>query len=381
MADIFLSYSLVEEQRLLPLVEALESMGWSVWWAAKIPVGTQNFRASIQEQLDQASCILVALSGLSVASNEVLLEAAVGLERNILIPVLIEDIKTPYWFKHTQHLDLTGWQGDISSPQLKRLCYGISQIAGLRRQAVHGSSSPESEYVEIPPGEFIMGATENDNQASRAETPPHLVVISKKFWMKKTLVTVAEYGEFAAATHRQMPIGTRSNIGWQIDCHPIVAVTWYEAHAYCKWVGGRLPTEAEWEYSARAGVKGKIFPWRNFINPENANYDRPAEGPSPATKYPPNPWGLHDMAGNVFQWMQDWFDEYYYSDPSGQEKIDPAGPLGPDENKLRRINMKTLRGGSFLSVSRDLRISNRNQSIPESEYCAFGFRCVRPELR
>jgi formylglycine-generating enzyme required for sulfatase activity len=128
------------------------------------------------------------------------------------------------------------------------------------------------EYVWIPPGAFLMDATPGDEAAWPHEKPRHPVRISKGFWFGKTLVTVAAYRRFTKETNREMPPDPEFNRGWSKEDHPITSVTWQDAQAYCQWAGGRLPTEAEWEYAARAGKAGLKYPWGNDISPEHASF-------------------------------------------------------------------------------------------------------------
>ena len=160
--------------------------------------------------------------------------------------------------------------------------------------------SPKDGYVQIPPGEFWMGAIPGDSVAQDDEKPRHRVRITKGFWMSETPVNVAAYQLFVARhSPQQMPPAPDFNSDWSKPDHPIVQVTWDKASAYCESEGGRLPTEAEWEYAAHGGKDGLKYPWGNEITPENANYAGSRwKGTSPVKAYPRNNWGLYDMAGS-----------------------------------------------------------------------------------
>jgi formylglycine-generating enzyme required for sulfatase activity len=174
-----------------------------------------------------------------------------------------------------------------------------------------------------------MGATPGDAEVYEAEKPRHRVRITKGFWLSETPVTVAAYRRFVGEQPQfKMPPAPGFNPEWSKDDHPIVRVTWNDAKAYCTWAGGRLPTEAEWEYAARSGSDGLKYPWGNDITPENANYaDSKWNGTSPLRSHPANAWGLYDMAGNVWEWVADWYDENYYASlPPDKPVEDPPGP-------------------------------------------------------
>ncbi len=153
--------------------------------------------------------------------------------------------------------------------------------------------------------------------------------------------------------------------------HPVVNVNWYGAVAYAKWKNLRLPTEAEWEYAARGGLEQKRYPFGDEISHDLANYWG-KEGrdiwdmTSPVGYFPPNGYGLYDMAGNVWEWCLDWYDENYY-------KISPyENPKGPEKGKF-----KVLRGGSWHYLPFYLRCAYRDCADPKIHVNDVGFRCVK----
>jgi formylglycine-generating enzyme required for sulfatase activity len=227
-------------------------------------------------------------------------------------------------------------------------------------------------YVYIPPGEFLMGAVPEDKSAMADEKPPHRVKIMKAFRIGQTLVTVAAYQQFVSQQPgHKMPAAPLFNNVWGKSEHPIANVNWGEAKAYCEWIGGRLPSEAEWEYAARGGKPGWKYPWGNVITPENANYSESGlKGTSPVRTYPRNGWGLHDMAGNLWEWTADWYSpDYYASLPLVSPVEDPRGPK-------RSENLRVIRGGSWHNQATDLRASMRGSNQPENGGTQGGFRCV-----
>jgi serine/threonine-protein kinase len=249
------------------------------------------------------------------------------------------------------------------------------------------------KYVWIPSGTFTMGCSPGDTECADDEKPPHQVTITKGFWLGQTEVTVGAYKRFAAATGRHMPPepklrGRALNPGWGDEAMPIVDVTWDEAQAYCSWAGGRLPTEAEWEYAARAGSTAARYSDLNEIawygdnsgrqrldseriwKEDEANYEKRLNDNGNdmhdfGQKHA-NSFGLFDMLGNVYEWVNDWYDKKYYQSGPSQ---DPVGPTSAAEH--------VVRGGSWVDDPRDVRVSDRAGADPRTRYEFFGFRCIR----
>jgi formylglycine-generating enzyme required for sulfatase activity len=211
--------------------------------------------------------------------------------------------------------------------------------------------------VWIPPGAFRMGGSPEDEECYEDERPAHEVTISKGFWMGQAPVTVGAYRRFARAAGKPMPKVTGTD-----DSLPVVSVNWHDAVAYCVWAGMRLPTEAEWEYAARAGSRAARYGNLDDI----AWYSKNSEGGTkPVGQKQPNAFGLFDMLGNVWEWTADWYGEKYYQPGESED------PPGPPEGTLR-----VLRGGSWSGNPRYVRVSFRNWLEPEDRSFGLGFRCV-----
>lgn len=245
----------------------------------------------------------------------------------------------------------------------------------------------QNNWITIPAGSFLMGAQKqfpdkpNHNpEADDDEGPVHEVRL-ESFRIGRYPVTVEEYRRFMEADGYENRAWWKGGgfaernqpDEWEEQLlhpnRPVVSVTWYEAAAWCAWAGGRLPSEAEWERAAR-GADGRKYPWGNQApDPERANYDETGiRHATPVGLFPRGmtPDGIHDLAGNVWEWVGDWYDETYYGKS-------PAGnPRGP---KLGRV--RVLRGGSWISESRGLRASYRYRFEPGDRFDDFGFRCVR----
>lgn len=216
--------------------------------------------------------------------------------------------------------------------------------------------------VFVPSGSFTMGLS--GTLSDVVERLEHNVYLDS-YWINKYEVTNHQYRQCLLSGNCD---GNIDN--YPANNYPAGMVNWYQAINYCEWVGGRLPTEAEWEKAAR-GVDGRLFPWGNTQpNCDIANLDGCVGGTVPVGSYPNNisPYGAYDMAGNVWEWVSDWYDEAYYS---WSPYENPMGPESGD-TKLRR-------GGSWFDNYRNLYATYRLQLEPSMFGTNQGFRCVLSE--
>ena len=255
------------------------------------------------------------------------------------------------------------------------------EAAPARPGQVKVNPTDGRRYVWIPPGTFAMGCSPGDYECFGDEKPVHQVTITKGYWMGQTPVTVGAWKQYRAASAKPAPPAGSD------DSMPVVSVKWGEARDFCGWAGNRLPTEAEWEYAARAGNTSARYGsldavawygdnsgkqridsteiWRK----DQANYARRlsenGNGPHRVGQKAPNAWNLYDMLGNVWQWTADWYDAGDYGRGESRD------PMGPSSGQYR-----ILRGGSWYYVPRGVRVSGRLRIEPQLRFNDFGFRCA-----
>ncbi|MFN8484810.1 MAG: SUMF1/EgtB/PvdO family nonheme iron enzyme [Anaerolineae bacterium] len=251
--------------------------------------------------------------------------------------------------------------------------------------------------VYVPPGKFLMGAADITND----EKPPHEIVIAQGFWLDLTPVTNAMYADFVKSSgYKKQEFWTKGGWEW-VQANkkqgpedyngftdgeqPRVGVTWFEAYAYCRWCGGRLPTEAEWEWAAR-GPENRKYPWgnefdgtrvvmelfwKNYLPSRMSDVNSLASGKTAAvnasTRVEGASWvGVLDMSGHVWEWTGSLYRLYPYNDMDGRESLDDVG------------NPCVLRGGSWDSkISSDLQATSRYKKLPFVVANNIGFRCAR----
>jgi formylglycine-generating enzyme required for sulfatase activity len=261
------------------------------------------------------------------------------------------------------------------------------------------NNRPTAEMVHVPAGEFVMGSDTGESY----ERPTHVVHVDE-FWIDRTEVTNAQFAEFVAATDYQSEVESKGGFlygpegrvltpgaDWQhpqgpdsdltgLDDHPVVLVSWNDAVAYCEWRGARLPTEAEWEKAAR-GDDERTHPWGEGVDASKLNYcdsrcpfdwrvndeDDGYRFTAPVGSYPPGagPYGALDMAGNVREWVSDWYDPGYYV------RSPASNPSGPSSGEL-----KVARGSAWNDVEWTIHATDRYYYLPHFGGNEVGFRCA-----
>jgi formylglycine-generating enzyme required for sulfatase activity len=226
----------------------------------------------------------------------------------------------------------------------------------------------QETMVSIPAGPFIRGT----NNGGFDERPQRTLVLSA-FAIDRYEVTNFQYQQFVDATgHRKSgpPARYAKNMSKMLSINqPVVYVSWEDAEAYCHWKGRRLPTEAEWEKAMR-GSDGRLWPWGNVEQPNGANWARVQDGHEvsaivgtvPTDK---SPYGVMDGAGNVMEWVDDWYAERYFEEASEQN------PQSPDYGVFR-----VLRGGGYATTGADIRITSRSKMVADFRDETIGFRCA-----
>jgi len=245
----------------------------------------------------------------------------------------------------------------------------------------------------IPAGSFEMGSdadvalaeckkfrTGCERSSFTDEEPIHIVTLNA-FYMDIFEVTNARYAECVSAGECSAPSTNKSETrnSYYDDAryadYPVLYISWDDATSYCEWRGGRLPTEAEWEYAARGGLDGKLYPWgdespiceKGAVNGAKFDDDTGCNNTDtePVGSFASNSYGLYDMAGNVWEWVADWYNSDYY------QRSPAENPTGPNDG-----NSRLLRGGSWGSSGEYVRVTARNYDDPSNRSYSVGFRCA-----
>jgi formylglycine-generating enzyme required for sulfatase activity len=230
-------------------------------------------------------------------------------------------------------------------------------------------NKPVIEWVNIPAGIFLMGSPVGEFDRSDYEVQ-HQVTLSA-FKMSKYEVTFDQYDAFCVATGRKKP----DDNGWGRGTRPVINVNWFDANEFAKWMGCRLPTEAEWEYACRAGTTTPFNTGENLTTAQ-ANYNgnfpynnnpkgEYREKTTPVGSFAPNAFGLYDMHGNAWEWVNDWFENYSFKAPA------LTNPTGPATGQY-----KVYRGGGWNLIAQFCRSARRRYQEPDRRFDYLGFRVV-----
>ncbi|NGZ10802.1 MAG: TIR domain-containing protein [Nitrospira sp. LK70] len=379
VCDIFISYTSEDRDRVRSLAQALERQGWSVWWDRRIPAG-RSFDEVIEEALNASKAVVVVWTTTSVKSSWVKNVAREGLRRRVLFPVrLLEEVEIPLEFEHIQVAQLMDWQLGKAHSGFDQFVEDIAQVVGPPSEADVQQTSlnqskgkpltqrePASDMVKVPKGPFLYGVDKT------RET------IDYDYWIDKYPVTNKKYQAFIEAGGYEnqqywSPDGWRwktlnditgpeywNNEQWNKHDYPVVGVSYYEAEAYSKWAGKRLPTEQEWEKAAR-GNSGRQYPWGEEFDKNRCNsFESGIRHTTPVTQYRSgvSPYGCYDMAGNVWEWCSSWYHE----------------SLG---RRVTRGGERVIRGGSWDVSPGLLRVSFRFRFDVGDRNDIIGFRLAQ----
>ena len=374
MSDIFISYSREDLKKVEALICMFKSEGWSIWWDQKIPGGRQ-FDTVIEEEIEKAKCVIVVWSAHSVKKRWVKSEAEEGARREILIPVVIEKTTIPLAFRQIQTIKIVDWDGAKNHPGLKQLIHDIHHLLSVPptdTNAHKGTASKLPSGIQLPSSdeidtrEMVLIPQVPFLYSERQETRE----IPYDFFIDKYPVTNEQFSEFLSNDgYKKQAFWSPEGWGWKerysmnrpllfhdpkfnASLLPVVGVNYYEAEAFAKWQGKRLPNEMEWEIAAR-GIDGRHWPWGMEFDKKKCNsIEAGFNGTSPVNQYPEgaSPYGCIDMAGNVWEWASTW-----------------------DEDDI-----PVTRGGSWLNQPSNLRVFCRCVDYPPTfRHHNIGFRCIR----
>ena len=424
---VFLCHAKDDKPTARDLYRFLLKNGVDAWLDEEKLLPGQDWQLEISKALRETDAIVVCLSKRSITKEGfVQKEIRFALDRAaempegtiFIIPARIEECEVPNSLKQWHWLDLFGERGDerlirglsaraeklgLTIPRVPLATIRIASPSAVptdnqaaprtekrpffpKPKAAHVISQvwADIEFVKIPGGEFIMGNKLTDPMAVENETPRHTVDIPHDFWMSRFPITNFQFSEFIGWTHY--------SFAWEGDWksklnHPVINISWEDAQAYLHWLNRqygtglgsgfsfRLPSEAEWEKAAR-GEDGRIWPWGNAFDKAKCNSkEGGVNAVTPVDAYTPqgdSPYGVADMAGNVWEWTRTRYGLYPYNAEDGRERFEsgdrylayPSGGFGRGSLDLGK--QIVVRGGSFDQDARVVRSACRNLSATSS---------------
>jgi len=365
MPYVFISYSHKDKEYAHRLERALKRRGFEVWLDDRIDYGSE-WPHEIERRLDGCKAMILIMTAHSRGSEWVQNELARAKQRRKSVFPLLLDGNEPWLaVAATQCVDVR--DGELPKKAFYDTLGGVVPRKYEAGRVVVNSIGMKLVY--IPARSFMMGSPSSEEGHCSDEGPQHLVHISKGFWMGQTVVTQGQYKSIMNA----QPWSGRKYV--QEDANnPAVCVRWDDVVEFCRKLSHqegkvyRLPTEAEWEYACRAGTTTR-FSFRDSASSlgdyawfDDNTCEVDEEYAHSVGQKKPNPWGLYDMHGNVFEWCLDWFSEDHYG----------KNPGGPDTGSDR-----VLRGGSWLNPPQYCRSADRNWDPPSGRGSNLGFRVAR----
>ena len=386
MSDIFIAYSRSDAAIAERLKQQFEQQGWVVFIDKQTHVG-RRWHKEIERELHAAKAVVVLWSVTSRDSDFVLEEAEYAKRKDILFPAFIERVECPYGFGRIQTADLVEWNDQMEHA-------GLVQLLEPLRGHLNGSAAEPVPIVQnvftpgqtfrdklksggegplmvvIPAGHFLMGSPDDESGRSSDEGPQHEVIVAQPFALGVYAITFAEYDHFCKVTYRKTP----DDNGWGRKNCPVINVSWHDAKAYYVWLSEqcdktyRLPSETEWEYACCAGAKTPFYNGET-IDLKPANFDLAHGRTLPVGSFAPNAFGLYDMHGNIWEWMQDcWHDNYLNAPDNGSAWL---------EKDSGDCDRRVIRGGSWIDYPKNLRSANRDWSRIVGMNYDLGFRIAR----
>ena len=282
-------------------------------------------------------------------------------------------------------------KGEPAHDPKKAIEKHFRMMEGILREVENPLSPSDPDMMFIPAGDFDMGSRSNADDAEDDEKPRHKVYVDA-FYIDKYEVTNAQYKKFVDANPQwqkdripekyhdgdYLKHWNGNNYPPDKGNHPVVYVSWYAAMAYAEWNGKRLPTEAEWEKAGRGDRYSRDYAWGDSLDPHKANYDENIGETTPVGTYDMNGYGLYDMTGNVWEWCLDEYNADFYSVSPPRNPVAGGAVNGILSNWRDIRSVRVLRGGSWISNAKFLRVSDRTRFTPRVTNKARGFRCVKP---
>ncbi len=399
---VFLCHSSADKPAVRELYQRLAADGIDAWLDEENLLPGQDWQREIPRAVRQSDVVIVCLSRRSIdkagyVQKEIKLALDVADEQPedtiFLIPLKLEECDVPERLSRWQWVNLfdaRGYERLMRALRARAGGLGMSIVPILfpppppvQRKADDLPASSTSnvqvwggvEFVRIPAGKFLMGSEDDNQLAEDQEKPQHPVEISYDYWMARYPVTNEQFAAFVEVAPYKLDLEKN----WKKKAnHPVVLVSWHDAMAYCKWLNDslrselgdlvlRLPTEAEWEKAAR-GEYGNEWPWGNEFDPKKCNgIEGGKGGTTPVGTYSPqgdSPYGVADMAGNVWEWCHSLYQPYPYQVADGRESEDATA------------GARVVRGGSFNNNQWFARAAYRYRRDPVNRTDNQGFRVV-----